>query len=565
MLTNLPQRLRQYLLGKFCLSIAEFVKIETSEEEYQWYESNVRIRNKEQIRDFVVEFSHLSSYLRYTRKDNAKRILIKEFVRDTDYIINNVETEGRPIEKIMLTMNTAHRFTAMSRTSKGKEISAIFVRLIEVMADYTVLSTYFEKMEFMHNTLVEVNKNYPVVYLANIFVEDENEHVICIKKLGYSENVVERQKQLRTQFKTNCWFTHIWKCVRSHKLEESLKKEQIFQENRFKQSINGFVSTETLLLNDNFSESMLIELIETRLPEYNIISEDAFLKRKEFEMKIIEAEKSLAELKLESEKIELETNKVNFVVNYASEYQRRVLPEGQNVQLHTLIQDPPIPFAVYELDSRKNSRGYKIQKIDANDLKTVVSVYESAIDVTRKVEGVSKAALLKAMSNNTIYKGFRWSSVKHGEDENIVKNLVTTQPNRRVVKGMVAKINRNDTEIVEVFSNQKEASEKAGIKSRSAICNAIKNNTLSQSHFYRLWDECSNILKEKYISVFGDPEKPDNNGIKVDQIHPLTKQIIKTFPTMESVTKFFGVSRATIRKSITENKTCKGFLWRERK
>jgi hypothetical protein len=144
--------------------------------------------------DFVVDFDHVWKWLGFSRKDNAKKVLEKNFVIDTDYkveksapqvggdiidsektfpqvggniidtentfpqvggnIIDNTENtfpqvgeaheniiytngekigKGRPSEKITLTVNTFKKFCLKAGTKKADEIHEYYIKLEELL------------------------------------------------------------------------------------------------------------------------------------------------------------------------------------------------------------------------------------------------------------------------------------------------------------------------------------------------------------------------------------------------------------------------------------------------
>ena len=75
---------------------------------------------------FVVDFDDIWKWLGFTRKDNAKTVLERHFIKNTDYEIKNifpaVAGKGRPSEKIMLNIKTFKKLCLKATTSKANEI-----------------------------------------------------------------------------------------------------------------------------------------------------------------------------------------------------------------------------------------------------------------------------------------------------------------------------------------------------------------------------------------------------------------------------------------------------------
>jgi hypothetical protein len=102
------------------------------------------------------------------------------------------------------------------------------------------------------------------------------------------------------------------------------------------------------------------------------------------------------------------------------------------------------------------------------------------------------------------------------------------------------------------------------LKSPASLCTAIKNGTISQYHYWKFYDDCDEELKNEFLQKGGIlPEtKPIISRAKaIQQIHPHTKEVLETFPTIKEVQLKFKMSRDSLKKAI-ENKTPhNGFYW----
>ena len=86
---------------------------------------------------FVVDFDDIWKWLGFTRKDNAKTVLERHFIKNTDYEIKNifpaVAGKGRPSEKIMLNIKTFKKLCLKATTSKANEIHEYYIKLEETL------------------------------------------------------------------------------------------------------------------------------------------------------------------------------------------------------------------------------------------------------------------------------------------------------------------------------------------------------------------------------------------------------------------------------------------------
>ena len=57
-------------------------------------------------------------------------------------------------------------------------------------------------------------------------------------------------------------------------------------------------------------------------------------------------------------------------------------------------------------------------------------------------------------------------------------------------------LNMNNDKIVNVFCDQKAAAEDRKFSSGGAVSNAIKRGSVSGGHYFKMWDDCSQELKD---------------------------------------------------------------------
>jgi anti-repressor protein len=79
---------------------------------------------------FPVLFAKAFKWLGYTRRDNAKRSLVDNFVAGLDYLIemgDSTKAGGRPSEVIRLTVDCFKALGMMAGTEKGREVRRYFL------------------------------------------------------------------------------------------------------------------------------------------------------------------------------------------------------------------------------------------------------------------------------------------------------------------------------------------------------------------------------------------------------------------------------------------------------
>jgi hypothetical protein len=98
--------------------------------------------NYDTKKDYIIDFDNIWKWLGFTRKDNAKTVLNKNFVIDIDYKVEKVFLQlkenpkgGRPSERIMLTINTFKKLCLKSNTKKADEIHDYYIKLEELLQE----------------------------------------------------------------------------------------------------------------------------------------------------------------------------------------------------------------------------------------------------------------------------------------------------------------------------------------------------------------------------------------------------------------------------------------------
>ena len=81
------------------------------------------------VKDFVVNLEEVYEWIGFTRKDNAKRLVVSKFEVEADYINHLVSLPkeenskgGRRTEVTMLNIDTFKNLCMLANTPKGKEV-----------------------------------------------------------------------------------------------------------------------------------------------------------------------------------------------------------------------------------------------------------------------------------------------------------------------------------------------------------------------------------------------------------------------------------------------------------
>jgi hypothetical protein len=284
---------------------------------------------------------------------------------------------------------------------------------------------------------------------------------------------------------------------------------------------------------------------------------------------------------LEKQKLDLEYKKLDHELlmyilqsnKYSTKIQKiieDVLPKAlQNISINIHKEDTSDEKRILDkketqnpdytgLDSKLKGRtpkGRKVQKIDPNNLESIIKVYDSMVYVLRDPEnkGFQKSGIQDAIKKNRIYKEFRWNFVEKGDDENISTIKPTEQSNKPSIINSILQLNATKTKILDSFYTKEAIAKKLGI-GKLRMTKIIKDGTKFNDNYYVEYYKCPEKLIDEY-------KKPINRVIRthskqIKQINNITKDTV-IFNSFNEIYIKLGYASKTIKEAI-DNKTLLG-------
>lgn len=262
----------------------------TSEEE-QLFVASFKCYTKYNSRiDFIVDFSKIWKWLGYSRIEECKRVLLKHFKENLDFIIekiskinfpqiggekneeereieNNKETRGRQADFILLTINCFKKLCLKSRTEKADKIHDYYIKLedtiFQVMKEKTNLLMHQLQIKDQeienialkneNNLLLKHNKKR-CFYLINI---DEK-----IIKFGITSDIVKRLNDHKRDISQNIILVYVLETVYNEVIEKKIKElcnneNDILYRKRLSIEYNEKIQTELINLDNLFTIEQL--------------------------------------------------------------------------------------------------------------------------------------------------------------------------------------------------------------------------------------------------------------------------------------------------------------------
>lgn len=472
---------------------------------------------------------------------------------DDEKVAHIMGTHGGPQNVLFLTEMGLYRLLGMSR----KPIARTFQKwvcnvLIEIRETgrYELqqqreidkkLAEHKERLA-IHNKLLNAFSKKNVVYLAWLENLEEEYYVI---KIGSTADLDSRVSNIVRDFGI-CMLLDVFEVNYYTKCERACHDDNRIKQFKYIEMINNKnTSTETYKVNNEIYEEVLKIVKDYQQLYSQICYAD-----------ILEIEK----VKLQRKQIELEIaiTKSNTINNVEAPFVGSETVEDTSSDSDMSVE--------HLIKIRKSTRSPRVQKYEpisnSNDF-ILMKTYDCIIEVIRENDGFSASGLKAACHNNTLYKGFRWLLLDRNKE---VKhyNIPPTVNIREVSHELVAMLNLERTQILQVFPSIKHASDARHFKSLAGISKAIKNNSLSSGHYWKRYHDCDEVLKVEYEKHNTLPEKPAKvNGVRVQQISmSKDKKVIKEFSSISDITKQFQMSRSSLKNASKNNTPHNGYYWK---
>ena len=202
--------------------------------------------------------------------------------------------------------------------------------------------------------------------------------------------------------------------------------------------------------------------------------------------------------------------------------------------------------------------GPRLQKINPENLQ-LVKVYENVTEAMNENKNIKRPSINKAVEENTIYCGFRWLLIERNLDPNIIHSIQPTKQTKVQQLGYIAKLNADKTEILNVYLDRKTAAQLNGYQTSSALDNPVKNNSLSNGHYYTLYDTCEQDLIQNFEDKNGEPLLYKNGIGQYD----MNNNLVKEFSCKYDCIRELKMSDKTLAKALQNNIPYNNYYYKE--
>lgn len=465
---------------------------------------------------------------------------------------------ARPFQKwvcdLIVSIRETGKYELKKEVEKIKEESEEQINKIKEEAEQRIILLNQEAEKYKlrisnadNDALIESFNNKYVVYYGKIKDMDNDKSLI---KIGSTKCIKSRITGLREEFGSMTLFK-VLECETNERFEKFLHKHKDICKFSYREELeSGKKSSEVFLMTE-----------EETLKAVNIALHNIHIFRRENEH---ENKTELERLKIEHTKVKIEYTKNQIELEKIKKNDDNNSDNSSDTEIDNFAEENSSVITVEDTLCYTQAKGDKIQRYSA-DGKILLKTYSSAICALRdeKLDKPSRLCLINAANNNTIYKKYRWALLDREKNDNTFQELAETVKSKEVKKGFVAMLSMKKDKIEKVYIDQKEAMIDRDFKSSSAVSCAIKRGSLSRGNYFVMWFDCSDELKEDYLNreVLPQPRVTVTSK-QVQKFHPVTKELIQTYSSVNDVIKEYQINRNTLAKAIELDIIKKGFYWK---
>jgi phage anti-repressor protein len=530
--------------------------------------------------DFVIDLDNIWTWLGFSQKQRAKELLKKHFTINIDYkqLINQKVKQtnghgGSNKETIMLNIDCFKLLCIKADTKKANEIHGYFIKLEKILHQIIEEESNELKLQLENaqNTITQIEESKSTEITTKVAKEREQSllrdygtigsivYIIKVKSYETGEYIIKigesrRGVQLRyNEHKSHYDEVLLLDCFpvkKSKDFENFIHSHKDIKFNQVTDLQGHETERELFLIGKNLTYKTLLNVINSNIKTFNEHNESDYEK-----------------LKIENETLkEIISSSKNPTVQLKNEiqYDNSILQELLNGQQQMMKKIQELEKTNKEILEKMNlsqtktttnfnqplvTIGPRLQKINPESM-TLIKVYESLVECLKEYNfKVKRPSIMKAIAENTVYYGFRWAYVDRNTDPNIITNIEPTKPTKIQNVGYIAKLNAEKTEIINVYLDRKVAATNNNYKSSSALDNPVKNGTITNGHYYALFDKCSDEVKNSFTELHGEPLLYKDGVGKYNSENELDQE----FTCKYDLIKQLKMSDKTLAKTLDKN------------
>ena len=516
--------------------------------------------------DFVIDLDNVWNWLGFNQKYNAKCALEKNFTINKDYKIiapapsgaKNKTKGGHNKEIIMLNIETFKKFCLKAGTKKADEIHDYYIKLENVLQEILIEEGNELKLQLedAKNEIIQIEETHKteldtkvqrereqillrefkticgMVYIIKVKTHPDGTYVVKIgeSRIGIQERYNDCKLKHGTVLLLDCFAVN-----KSKDFETFIHKHEYVRINQVNDLPGHDDERELFLIGKNLSYKTLLNVINNNLKYFN--SNDTNKLELEIEkLKLMLEMKSTNNDNILIQELVQSVKQLSCQINNLEKTNQEMMAKLNSAQMKTTtgFNEPLVTL------------GPRLQKINPETM-IIIKVYESVAECLKEHNfKIKRPSIDKAVTENTVYNGFRWAFVDRNLDPNVLYNILPTKQTKIQNLGYIAKLNTEKTEILNVYLDRKTAASHNGYASSSALDTPVKNASLTNGHYYLLYDKCPQELIDIFEEKYGEPI------LYKDGIGQYTNenQLVKEFICKYDCIKQLKMSDKTLTKAL---------------
>lgn len=547
--------------------------------------------NYSQTNDFVIDLDNVWQWLGYNQKYAAKRTLEKFFTVNKDYKCllpqsgeqRNEGRGGHNKEIIMLNIKTFKLFCIKSETKKANEIHEYFVKLEEFLTQVIQEENNELKQQLENNKqnfdkklleekalqreqilLRDYGSSGNLIYIIKVKSFETGEYIV---KIGESRRGIElRYREHKTKY-DECLLLDCFPVNKSKDFENFMHSHEKIRFHKVTDLAGHETERELFLIGKGLSYNTVLHIVNSNIKQFNEFTQKDFDRLQE-RCDIVQEKCDLMQKMLNGET----TNYPNYLQNtltHDNDSSIKQMILTQNILMNKIHQ---LEQSNKEILEKINSPGIKtmtnfgqtlitvgprLQQINPETL-ILNKVYESVAECIKESNyKLKRATIDKAVKENTVYGGYRWLYVERNENPNIINNLQPTKQVKIQSLGYIAKVNKDKTEIVNVYLDRKTAATLNGYQP-SSLDTPVKNGTLTNNYYYMLYDKCDEELREDFEDKHSEPILYKEGVGQYDNQNNLVTEFVCKYDCIKKM----QISDKTLAKALDKNVLYNNFYYK---
>ena len=590
--------------NKFLLKIKENF---TEMEQQMFVSSCYCYLNYNQSTDFVINLDNIWKWLGFSVKVKAKVLLEKYFIINKDYknlLCDSVKQEleeekkhgGHNKETLMLTVKTFKLFCIKADTKRANEIHEYFIKMEEML--YQIVQEESDELKLQleqsttkleqanientkSNQLLESNKKEfnqkvgrereqflirefgtigAIVYIIKVKSFENGEYII---KIGESrKGILLRYNEHKTKYGNDILLLDCFAVKKSKDFEFFLHNHENIRLHKVCDFEGHENERELFRIGKGLTYKSLLHIISMNLKKYN--------EHSEAEIDKLQMELDMLRSMLNTQSKPLTNSLVVPENTVVSNSRDNILLQELLKQVQKLEKSNKEILEKLNLNQTKTVTGFsqplatlgpRLQQIDPETM-TLHKVYESIAECIKEYNfTVKRPSIVKAIDDNIIYHNFRWAFVDRNADPHIVANIEPTKQTKIQNLGYIAKINSDKTEIINIYLDRKTASINNGYKSSASLDAFVKHESITNGHYYILYDNCSQELRNQFSEKHCNSLEPILYKAGVGQ-YDSNGQLIREFVCKYDCIKQLKISDKTLAKALDKDVPYNGNMFK---